>query len=196
MLRKSDEDIVKGLYSPVESDNDQILKYLYARMKKQISRMVEKNTGQSHDAEDILQDGLIVLYRMVKRKQVDTSYNVEGYLHNICRNLWLKRLNKQRPVEALSDDHHTIPEVDLSLHHFIHSEKRELLDQVLQQTGSDCLQILRLFYYERKPFKEIVPLMGFSSEQVAKNKKSKCLKKVKDLVLNSQYLINKLKNQH
>ena len=38
------------------------------------------------------------------------------------------------------------------------------------------------FYYDRLRVKEIVERMGFSNEQVAKNTKSKCMKKLRELV--------------
>jgi hypothetical protein len=43
-----------------------------------------------------------------------------------------------------------------------------------------CKQLLILFYFKKKSFREIAAALAFSDEKVAKNQKYRCLQKAKE----------------
>jgi len=53
---------------------------------------------------------------------------------------------------------------------------------LFEKLGDTCRRILQLFYYEELAMKEICEQLEFSSEQVLRNKKYKCLKSLTDSV--------------
>ena len=57
-----------------------------------------------------------------------------------------------------------------------------LLDTIEKHLGEKCRQILSHYYYDKRSMREIAQLMGLANEQVAKNKKSLCLKKLKEMI--------------
>ena len=71
---------------------------------------------------------------------------------------------------------------EVPIFRFVSQEQKEIFEGLLNEIGEKCRLLLRYFYYERKRMKEIVALMSFSSEQVAKNRKSNCMKKLRSLV--------------
>lgn len=63
---------------------------------------------------------------------------------------------------------------------------------LLEHLGENCKQILMQFYYEERSMKEIVATTAYENEQVVRNKKSKCLKKLADMLRERPYLVEQL----
>ena len=68
------------------------------------------------------------------------------------------------------------------------------LMKVIEELGENCKKILLLFYFENRSMKEIVAHLPYENEQVVRNKKSKCLKKLEQLITNDTNLYRQLKN--
>lgn len=183
MNKFSDELLVEKLKSTLYAENDEAMNFLYQAMYRKVVYYVQKNNGGEQDAADVFQDALIVLYKLAKADRLDGISNVKAYFFSICRNLWLKALKKGQRTTELTQEHYTLPEEVLPIQSIFLNEKKELLNQLLLSIGESCQKILIHYYYERLKMKEIMKLMNFSSEQVAKNKKSACMKKLREVVL-------------
>ena len=46
--------------------------------------------------------------------------------------------------------------------------------------GEKCRQLLILFYFKKKTFREIASALSFSDEKTAKNQKYRCIQKAKE----------------
>jgi RNA polymerase sigma factor (sigma-70 family) len=58
----------------------------------------------------------------------------------------------------------------------VEKEQRfQLAEKAIASLGEKCRNILMFFYVERKSMLEIAGLLGYSSENTAKNQKFKCL---------------------
>ena len=182
MEKIPDEQIIRKLQSANHQKIDEGLKYLYKRLYQTVVRMVKTNSGGEDDAADVFQDALITLLKLVQRGHLDETTNVEGYLYAICRNLWLKQLKKNQRSVELTDDHKDIPVQEMQLYTLIKEEHSGLVQKLLKAIGENCFRLLSYYYYDRRRMREIAELMGFSSEQVAKNKKSACMKKLRVLL--------------
>lgn len=178
----SDEAIVKGLQSTTESELNRTMRYLYQRMYESVQRLILNNNGSAEEVPDVFQDGLIVLYKLALQKKINKDTKVEGYLYSICRNLWLKELKKKKRTTKLTDEMNAIPVEDVAIKLFVSDQQKNIFEKLLSQLGTDCHRLLNYFYFDRKSMKEIVQLMKLSGEQVAKNKKSKCMKKLRELI--------------
>ena len=88
----------------------------------------------------------------------------------------------------MSRDEHT---ADVAME--LRQTKRDLLN-TLEALGENCKKILLLFYYENRSMKEILAELPYENEQVVRNKKSKCLKKLETLVKSNRTLYDQLKN--
>ena len=163
-------------------------------MQAQVARFILLNSGKPEDVDDIFQDGLIALYKLAKKDQIGKVANVEAYLYSICRNLWLRRLQRDKKEVELTEVQEAIPTEEVSLSRLLSEERRLALDKLIDQLGDSCRQVLILYYYDRLSMKEIAEQMGFSGDQVAKNKKSNCLKKLREIILNSPHYRSLLKN--
>ncbi|MEM9820564.1 MAG: sigma-70 family RNA polymerase sigma factor [Bacteroidota bacterium] len=182
MKQRSSEEIVNGLRSTSQVEVNDTMHYLYERMYPTVQKLILNNKGNQEEVPDVFQDGLVILYKLALQGKIDQDTKVEGYLYSICRNLWLKELKKKKRTTSLTEEMQAIPVEDLSIKYYISGEQKVLFEKLLSQLGDDCYQLLTHFYFEKRRMKEIVELMDFSSEQVAKNKKSKCMKKLRELI--------------
>ncbi len=194
MERYPDQRIIEQLQSNDKKENEQIILYLHQRMNAQVARFILLNSGGPEDVDDIFQDGLIALYKLAKKGQMEKVANIEAYLYSICRNLWLKKLQREKREVELTEAEETIATEEVSLQSLLSAERQEALDSLMANMGDACRQILRLYYYDRLSMKEIAKQMGFSNDQVAKNKKSICLKKLRQTILNSPHFRSLLNN--
>lgn len=149
-----------------------------------IRKMILANGGRKEDAEDMYQDALIILCKKVSDPSFTLTSSLATYLYSICRFLWkdeLKKKNRLTQFKAEPGD----DGVDLSEE----AEKESKLKQAeeaLKSLGGKCLELLKMFYYEFQPMKQIAVSLGFSSEKIAKNQKYKCIERAKANLLSMQ----------
>lgn len=183
MTLPSEESILESLRSENQALHSQVLKNLYRECFPVIAQYIRKNSGSIDDAADVFQDAMVVFYEKVRTESFELNCSIQTYLYSVARNLWYNRLRaKKREVELNEEVHDYIAIEPQRLEVLIESEQDSLLVQLLERLGADCQRILRLYYFDRLRMKQIAPRMGFANEQVAKNKKSTCLKRLKNML--------------
>ena len=145
---------------------------LYQNLYGGVARFVLNNSGTEEDAKDIFQEGLIVLYEKVSVPDFVQTSSLKTFLHAICRNLWLKRLRRSSRRETSVGEIQLLPIADWEDAH--REDQQEEQKELVQQ-------LLVLFYYERRSMQEIANLLGLSNDRVAKNKKARCMNKLREL---------------
>ena len=193
MKALTDAAVIRKLQSDNEQIKDSALAYLYERVFPTVRRFILRNKGNEQDADDYFHEGVIAFYMLARQGKLQGNVRVEAYLFTICKNMWSKHLKKQIPQSDLSETAYQIPEESLQLKTLLSEERSALIQELLKQLGPDCRQILIHFYFDRLRMQDIVERMGLSGEQVAKNKKSACMKKLRAIVLNSPFYHNFLK---
>jgi hypothetical protein len=72
-------------------------------------------------------------------------------------------------------------------------ENRQKLLRLFEEIGNVCKSILSGYYFEKRSMKELLLITNYENEQVLRNKKSKCMKYLKDLILNNRELTETFK---
>lgn len=144
-----------------------------------VKKLVLKSNGSREDAEDVYQDGLMILMQKVKSPDFVLSSSLKTYLYSVCRYVWSDRL-RQRERMLLTDvnriaDPNPVEEDGL----LKREEEDRLSEKAFLRLGDKCRELLVMFYFRKIPMKDIAVQLGFSSEKVAKNQKYRCLEKAK-----------------
>lgn len=181
MQERSDEELKQLLQSSDEQQVDLAFRYLFARMHPQLSSFIISKNGRIEDVDDVLQEGLIVYYKKARQGDLSTINNLEHYLFTICKHLWHRKIRNAYQETELDHTLEAIPDDTTVLQHLLKEEREQLFSQILETLGSDCYDLLVYFYYDRMSIKEILVKMHYSSEAALKNKKSKCMKKLREL---------------
>ena len=182
MVNKPDGEILEILRGPDQIERDKALSEVYRRTYQMIERMIVSNSGSVEDAEDIFHDGLISFYKQAQNGLTLTCA-LKTYIFSVCRNLWLKRLRKMGRSDRLEDQHYEVVEMDNDPEAFlIMDDCAGLLAEKLKKLGDDCRKIIVYSYFDQHRAEEVAKLMDYATPQVARNKKSSCLKKFREQI--------------
>jgi RNA polymerase sigma factor (sigma-70 family) len=182
--RLTDAEIITGLQSDQQRLQDQAFRAMYLQYFALIEQFVVKNSGKADDAADVFQDGLMVLFRKARETDFALTASLKTLTYAICRNIWLMRLRKLKRETQLTEVHQETVGIAASVFTFLEdNDRNQLVARGLQSLGDDCKRVLELYYFEKTRMKTIAQLMGYTGEQVAKNKKSRCMKKLREWVL-------------
>lgn len=180
--------IIGLLQSEKASENDQGLKILYQQFFPMVSHLVRQNSGNMEDVEDLFQDGILVLFNQIKKGELVLTCKLRTYFYSICRNLWLNKLNQRKTEIVDIQDHEAFITIEPAIFKSIEvNEEKQAMLKLLGHLGENCQRLLLYFYYERIQMKEIATRMNFANDQVARNKKVKCLKKLVTIMNKSAF---------
>ena len=193
MNKQADAYIIGKLVSEHKSDRQEAMLYLYEAMYDQVQRYVQKNSGTPSEVEDVFQDSLIALYKHARAEKLGNHIQLKAYFFTICKNHWLKELQKKKRTIELTEKHESIYEAETQESILISDEQNNLVDSLIQRFGTGCYKLLRFYYYEKRRMKEIAGLMSLSNEQAAKDKKASCMKKLRTLIKDNQHYLELLK---
>ncbi|MBN1197861.1 MAG: hypothetical protein JXA23_00820, partial [Bacteroidales bacterium] len=90
----SDKKLIEGIIKKRRGT----IHFMYRDYFPLILALVEKNSGNFQDAEDIFQDALVALYLRCRNKELVLSCSLRSYFYSICQNLWLQRLERKYKV--------------------------------------------------------------------------------------------------
>ena len=71
---------------------------LYKFYFPSVASYVKQNMGNTEDAEDIFQEAILVLLQKVRQPDFILTSALKTYLYAIAKNLWLKRLRKNKLI--------------------------------------------------------------------------------------------------
>lgn len=174
-----EDDKIIGLIKTGKSDR--ALDVLYHHYPV-IRKIIIAKGGSRQQAEDIFQEALIILLRKASHANFTLTAPLGAYITGICRLLWKAEMKKkQLTVATAYTDNSGEETAERALHQALEEEARiKLAEQALQQLKERCRELLLLFYSGTRKLSEIAQVMGYSSENTAKNQKYKCLEGAKN----------------
>ncbi|MGA3013097.1 MAG: sigma-70 family RNA polymerase sigma factor, partial [Bacteroidales bacterium] len=99
MIHYSDEKII----SDIRENREGSISYLYKEFFALIRSIVIKNSGNNEDAEDVFQDGLIVLFQKIRLESFELNCSLKTFFFSVCRNIWLQRLDRKWRLHYQAD---------------------------------------------------------------------------------------------
>ena len=175
----------------IEND-ERAWRYIYHNMRIGFASILVQEFTDSklrkEDIEDIFQESLVVLMQKVKRDglMIPREGAIFSYLVEIGKRTACNFLRKQSHISSadvvtiLAKQHYNSEDNDMAA-----EEKQQMqndfLDRVFDSMPEECKQLLKLFYWERKPMDDIASILGMRNADSAKTKKSKCMNKFKDI---------------
>jgi RNA polymerase sigma factor (sigma-70 family) len=159
------------------------LQRLYRSSEKLVHAYIAKNNGTSDDAEDMLQEAVVIVWERIRAGRYEHKAQLSTFVYSTVRNMWMRKLARARRQSRVDDIGDTLPSDDLSpLEELIHSEKASRLAEALKQLGEQCRELLLLFYWEELSMEEIADRLGFANADTVKSKKYQCKKTLEQLM--------------
>ena len=179
-----------------DNRSDGAIRFLYREHFELLSRYVLNNSGNDQDAEDIFQEVIIAFVNLVKAGKFRGESSIRTFLFSLNKNIWLNELKRRGRALAREEKYekqNEQPEQAADMAMELQQTKGDLM-KVINDLGENCKKILLLFYFENLSMKEIAEHLPYENEQVVRNKKSKCLKKLEQIIAENPNLYRQLKN--
>lgn len=162
----------------LKAGNNQSLEILFERYGAYCLRTLRRRTGCSlQDAEDILQESVIVFRNNAIVGRITHSDNLKSYLYTICLNLYRAQAEKQVSQASRQQEVTERWYQDAATEHDAETYEHqvELVMSALDELRPSCQRLLRYFYLQGYSMQEIAEQMNLANANVAKNMKYHCL---------------------
>lgn len=177
------------------NDMDKAVRALYRQYYEVLSIYTRQNSGSQQDAEDVFQEVVVTFIELVNQNKFRGESSIKTFLYSLNKHIWLNELKKRNRMQQRNLKFEMAKgqtEEDVSTY-IAGREARSQMMQVIDQLGDACKQVLMAFYYQELSVREMLDILPYENEQVVRNKKYKCLKKLEEMLHNDPALANNLK---
>src|SRR5690349_11925365 len=183
----------------LQADINRPVRYLYDHYFDDAATEIRLRGGSEDDAADIFQEAVLILIEKIKTGKFRHESSIKTFLVGIARNLWLfeKRTRERRTSREMhysATENSQINTEDLEIGERVFSRSNtDAIQTMFKQVGEICSKILIGFYYENSSMKNLLQRFHFDNEQVLRNRKARCMKKLKKLLTEQPELLQQLK---
>jgi RNA polymerase sigma factor (sigma-70 family) len=171
------------LLDALRNGDEHALVDLFQKNRRPITSLVIRNQGREDDAEDILQEALVVLWEKIRSGSFEYQAKLSTYIYATAKNLWFRRLaRRRREFPVPNDDFEAAAEDATPLEELEENERITAVQGAMEQIGNPCRDILLLYYWEERSMEEIALKLGFANADTVKSKKYQCKKVLERLV--------------
>ncbi|OGU32809.1 MAG: hypothetical protein A2X67_11770 [Ignavibacteria bacterium GWA2_55_11] len=153
---------------------------LYRENRRPVVSYVTKNSGTLDDAEDVLQEAVVVLWERIRENTFELQSQLSTFVYATSRNIWLRRLAQARKEQSGDIDPDSIAADNADPEEEVDG-RTSAIRAALNKLGEPCRTLLMLFYWERLSMEEIAANMGFANADTAKAKKYQCKEQLRRL---------------
>lgn len=191
----TDNELIRGIRDNSTVAWREVYHAHYGGMKARIEPMLRQAKGKTFD--DVYSEAMIALMDSVKdgRLEEGEQVNLSGYIYTLCWRIALRLENRGkhedekkgrmrvdlRPAGPGAGEPTTEDEEDGTVSPEEYEEAMAFLDRVLDSIPPACKTLLKRFYWDRMPMKDIAALMGLKNEDSAKTTKNRCMNKFKEI---------------
>ncbi len=143
--------------------------------------MILANSGKHEDAEDVLQEAVLILFKNFSKPDFELRSTVSTYLFSISRKIWLRKLKSNSKKRVTSLDKLQLSTKDDFDEKELEISRKRLYRKTFEKLDKDCREVLRLFF-NKHSMQEIAQQLNYGSISYAKKKKFMCKKKLIALI--------------
>ncbi len=174
------------LVEAIKTNDELVLKQLYLNNYHKVELYILKNNGTMPQAKDTYQDAFIAVWKNIREDKFlpDNETAVQGYLYTIAKNKWLDflRSSQYKNTSPLRKDliENKLSEIHNGEEWAEDDKKFNCTIEAFNKLGEPCRQLLKLFYFSKKPLRSIAKELDIE-EASARNKKYRCIQKLREL---------------
>lgn len=166
----------------IKANDRTVLGELFLKYQRMISAYILKNGGDKNDAEDIIQETIIVLWQKVNSDSLQLTVKLGTYLQAVAKNKWMAELRKRRKFSAQDISENISDGNPSSLDDLVNEERIEYVRKALDMLQPICRKLLLLYYFEEKSMNQIAKILELANADVAKSKKYQCKKNLEEIL--------------
>ncbi|MGA9638763.1 RNA polymerase sigma factor [Flavobacterium sp.] len=166
-----DQMYIEGL----AENNSAIIQSIYKKFVPKVIHYIRTNSGDEDQAQDVVQEVLIVLFDQAKAKKLTLTCPFDAYFFLLCKRRWLNELKKtSNKGVTLDEDFISNKEAtdDMAAQTELFESQQHLFDMMFQKLGEKCQEVLKLSF-ALKSMEEVAQKLNVTYGYVRK-KKSLC----------------------
>jgi RNA polymerase sigma factor (sigma-70 family) len=179
----SDQDLVNRIY---KSDNEAI-NYIYKNYYRSVKHYIQSHDGNETDAQDVFQDAMVYLHYKICKNEFRLESSLKTYIIGISKILWHR--SARRNNRFVFEEIPVKPVIENFLYDIMKLERKKIFATHFKELPEDCQRLIILFI-KKTSLLEITNIMGYSSEQFTRNKRSRCKKRLLEKIINNPYFKN------
>lgn len=173
------------LVDQLKADNLKALDEVYLTYKEEFFLFARTFSIPAEDIPDIYQETIISLYENIQNKKLEQlTSTLKTYLFAVGKFKIYKQLDKNKKRTAHGEHPIHVSEEMQLFEAEADEERQRRLQKAFKDLGAKCQKILELYYYKGMTLDEIQSALDYTSKDVLKSQKSRCLKQLKALVGN------------
>jgi RNA polymerase sigma factor (sigma-70 family) len=176
------------IISDLKNHDMSALQYIYQEYRREFTKWASyKYTIDIEQAQDVFSEAVIDVYNNVireKYKKSETaslkSYLFEVGKYKIVNILSTERISGTRLKMMANQQDKTVNNI------FEQNKNQEIVNKVkelMELLDIKCRKVLTLYYFHCLSMEEIAREMDFKNDDVAKNKKLKCFRRIQQLAI-------------
>lgn len=155
------------------------LRRLYEEQRGRLLAYLQKQGAKTDEATDVFQEAVIAVFENIVSGKFRGESALSSYLFSIARFLWLNRLKRQGIAKRVKAEVEIETVAPSHLPQMVEKEQESQIRKLFDELGEQCREVLvRAIYYEDS-MEEIAQHMAYASPQIARNKKYRCLQRLK-----------------
>ena len=166
-----DQMYIEGL----ANNNSAVIQSIYKKFVPKVVSYIRNNSGDEDQAQDVVQEVLILLFNQAKAKKLQLTCPFDAYFFLLCKRKWLNELKKSanKGVTIQEDFTSTTESTQVMLAETeLFDEKQQLFDLMFQKLGDKCKEVLQLSF-SLQSMEEVAQKLNVTYGYVRK-KKSLC----------------------
>jgi RNA polymerase sigma factor (sigma-70 family) len=160
-----------------EAFNKAFTPFYLKEQRKLLDHANKKYRLSKDEISDLIQESLFISYQKCWAGKITDFSKLGGYTMGIFKNLIHTHLRKQKNLSTNSLEAGGL-EIAEPAKPMEEPDLIEALEKCLRQLGGKCEQIIRL-KMAQKSMQEIAETLGFSSSEVARTSKTRCMKQLR-----------------
>lgn len=159
------------------------VKLLSEKIKYEVRKASKAAGLQSEDAEELLNDVVVITISNIKKGQFPFSdYSPVAYAKGVLRKLIANRIRSKKPRQEELDNLNLVS--DFSPEKYMQDKERQsIVSKLLEKLGENCRNLIKMKYFKQLRDAEIIEqkMTAYSSINSLKSKRSQCLKQLEGL---------------
>jgi len=177
-LEFTEEQIVAG----IRNRKNDVFIYLEKKIRRPIIAHVTLNRGTDEDADDCYNDSVIVLIRMVDKRDFKNTCKISTLLFDIAKKIWLQQLDRRGPAAKYKIRHNEDTIVQQDDNELDQPLFEKIFDECWKKLTRECRLILKS-YMKGMSGEEMADLFDYKTSTIRK-KKCNCHSTLKEMVHN------------
>ncbi len=177
LLMLGDGNLVISL---IKNGDERIITKIYETYRNDFIRYARSSFSYDHEtAEDVFQELMIAFVQNIyKGSLIELQVSLKTYLFNIGKKKMITLKNRENKRPDIEEGFQF--KVEMSSYTTETTPLQEEVKNMIRTLDEKCQEILALYYWKGFAMESIANEMGYKDDQNARNRKSKCLKLLRE----------------